>query len=232
MSKLYNALAVVAIANLLAVGGLLGLLASTGRLAPDRVDAALRALRGEAPASQPAEAEVQHAETVSTAPARQQSAEEIREQQRHEQLRRATLDRAMRDLAAQRELLDQVLHEVITRQEQLEKQQQDWLAQRAKLRSEAQDDGFEKELEFVAGLPPKQAKEHLVKTWKQSQADAVRLVGGLKPSKAKELLSQLKTPEELDIMHQLLVELREQDVDQLVPGQGGPQASGGSAQQP
>ena len=66
------------------------------------------------------------------------------------------------------------------------------------------DEGFEKELKLVSKLPAKQAKAHVMQKFAESPADAVRLLNTLPESSVKRILGQMKTPEELQIMHELV----------------------------
>ena len=91
---------------------------------------------------------------------------------------------------------------------------------REKLQEEALDEGFKRELEYVGKLSPKQAKEHITRTWKKHPIDAVRLFMKLNTSKGKAVLEQFRTPEEIEIMHELLEQIRFQDMkkDALASG--------------
>ncbi len=220
--KLYHLLAILGIAGTLGGGALIGALFATGQLDAQRVDAIASILRGEAPAapaSQPAASAPAQPEAAAVA-MRAPSAEEIARQQRETQLRRLALERSTADLRAQQELLGQAMHELIVRGEQFDQKRTDWLAQREKLMDESRDSGFAREVELLSTLAPKQAKEHLVRTWRKNKADAVRIMNALSTSKAKALLSQLKTPEETEVLHELMEQLRTQDATTLAPEAG------------
>ncbi|MFQ5804917.1 MAG: hypothetical protein ACE5I3_00540 [Phycisphaerae bacterium] len=222
LGKLYHALAVISIAVVLAGGALFGLLYGTGRLTPERVKTIARVLRGELDEVEQAEVAAagnQPSEGGEQGP-RSASAEEIRQQRRDSQLRRALGERAYRDLISQRELLDQVLQHLITKQERFQEERATAKAALERRLGAALDDGFEKERQYVASIAPKQAKEHLVLKWKKHPADAVHLLNALPLSKGKRILEQLKTPEEIQIMHELLERLSKEKVDPLEPRSG------------
>jgi hypothetical protein len=208
--KIYSLLAFVSLIAVLAGGGLAGYLGLTGKLGGDRLERIAAVLRGEpeAPASQPA------VEPAASQPASQpahksaRSAEELRQQRRDEQFRRAVLERAGRDVAAQKDLLAQAMQELISREESFEAGRKAWKEEQARLRDTNRDEGFEQELKFVAKLAPKAARDHLIKTWNKQKADAVRLISALPPSAGQRILDQLKTPEELAILHELLEQIR------------------------
>lgn len=221
ISKLSNLLGVLSLATLLALGGFAGYLFGTGRLNSVRLERMAAVLRGEydspsdAPASQPvAHAASQPVEQAEDAGA----AEQIRSQRLRDQLRQATLERAASDVAARQALLNQALQQLITAQETFEKDKQTWVAQRKKLTEGLKDEGFQRELAYVAKLAPKQAKEHVLRTWNKQKADAVRLFLALDPAKGQRILEQFKTAEELQTMHELLEQLRLADVDRFAQG--------------
>ncbi len=221
LGKLYHSLAILSIAIVLAGGGLLGLLYGSGRLTAERVETIAKVLRGEAD-----ETEVGRVAEVGGAPSeaepgnRSPSAEELRQQRREEQLRRALSERAYRDRIAQRQLLAQALQHLITEQEQFESEQARARAELKQRQAEALDEGFAKELKIVSKLSAKLAKEHIILKWRESPPDAVRLLNALSESASKRILGQMKTPEEIQIMHELLERLSEEKVDQLEPGSG------------
>ena len=222
LGKLYHTIAVASIAITLAGGALIGVLYGTGRLTPERIDTIADTLRG-APGEGAEETEnsetagdEQEAEQIASA----RSEEEIRQQRRENQLRRALGERAHRDLVAQRELLDGAMQHLITEQERFEERQAVAKAALERRRGEASDEGFEKEKKIVSKLPSKLAKEHLVRKWAESPADAVRLLNALSESTSKRILGQMKTPEEMRVMHELLERLSDQTVDPPEPASG------------
>ena len=221
ISKLSNLLGVLSVATLLAVGGFAGYLFGTGRLNATRLDRMAAVLRGEfdtppsAPTSQPVgHAASQPAEDDAHAGA----AEQIRTQRHRDQLRQATLERSANDVAARQSLLNQALQQLIGAQETFEKDKQTWIAQRKKLSEGLKDEGFQRELAYVGKLAPRQAKEHVHRTWNKQKADAVRLFLALDPAKGQRILEQFKTAEELQTMHELLEQLRLADVDRFAQG--------------
>ncbi|MFN0137743.1 MAG: hypothetical protein ACKVS9_16685 [Phycisphaerae bacterium] len=218
--KLYGALAFVSLAAMLAAGGLGAYLYGTGKLDGGKVEQIAAVLRGE-PTSQPVTS--QPTSQTASAPitlTAAKSADELRAKHREDQLRRALLERANRDLTAQKQLLDQATQELIARTENFETQKKSWTEEQQKLRDQVRDAGFEAELKYVAKLPARQAKDHLIKTWQKSKPDAVRMLAALNPSAGQRILEQLKTPEEQQILHELLEQLRNQDVEPRTAGTG------------
>lgn len=221
IGRLYHLVAIVSIAGIVATAGLAGYLYFTGRLDAERVEALATVLRGEdvspADATDAADA---GASSDAGPQSERPSAEEVRRQRRAAQLRRAALGRAQRDLEAQRTLLEQAMQNLITRRDAFEQRTQAWLEQQKKLQADTRDAGFERELEYVGKLSPRQAKGHLMQTWKESPADAVRLLNALPTSIGQRILDQMRTPEESQAMHELLERLRFGEVDSFAPASG------------
>ena len=216
--KLYHTAAVVSIAIVLAGGALLGLMYGTGKLTAEQVEAIAAVLRGDPnqPAETPdAEAAEEASDVEPTGKAA--SAEEIRQQRRGAQLRRALDERAARDLIAQRQLLEQAMQHLLTAEERFERDKQQWQQDLEQRRGTARDEGFEKELRIVSKLSPKLAKEHIIRKWKESPDDAVRMLNALSESSSRRILGQMKTPEEVQITHELLERLSKEDVEQFEP---------------
>jgi len=220
LGKVYNAFAVISIAHMLALGALVGMLYARGRLTPERIEAVAKVLRGEDEAGASAAEPAAQPEQAAPGPAKKRSAEEIRRQREEDQLRRVLGERAYRDRIAQRRLLDQALQHLISAQEQFEAEQARVAKELAEQRGKATDEGFEKQKKLVARLSPKLAKEHILMTYRQSPADAVRLLAALPESVTADILGQMKSPEELKVMHELLERLGKQRVDQFTPGSG------------
>lgn len=221
LGKLYHSVAVVSIAIVLAGGALMGLLYGTGKLTGERLETIASVLRGELDESGVGEAVEPETKQPEDEPAaKSASSVEIRQQRRDEQLWRAVDERAYRDRMAQRELLDQALQHLITAEERFEQDQARWQAELERRRGQVLDEGFAKELKIVSKLPPKIAKEHIVLKWKESPADAVRMLNALPESTTKRILGQMKTAEEVQITHELLERLSTEKIDQFKPRSG------------
>ena len=207
---MYNLLALLCVAVVLAGGGLGGYLFATGKLTPERIDQMAAIVRGETGTDDgvgETTAAKSESEDAAAVVAAGPSAEELRRRQREDQVRRALGERAYRDRQAQRQLLDQALQHLLTTQETFERDKKRWQSEQELRRAETRDEGFEKELKVVVKMSPGLAKDHLVMKWKESQSDAVRLMNALPESTIKRILGQMKTPEEVQITHELLEQL-------------------------
>ena len=210
IKKLYSLFAFLSLVVVLAGGGLGGYLFATGKLTPERIDQMAAIVRGETESTDGVTDDTQVVKPdqgelgdVAQGP----SAEELRRRQREDQIIRAMGERAYRDRQSQRQLLDQAMQHLLTTQEQFERDKKRWQDEQDLRRAETRDEGFEKELKVVMKLSPTLAKEHLILKWKESQSDAVRLMNALPDSTIKRILGQMKSPEEIQITHELLEQL-------------------------
>ncbi len=215
LTKLFNAIGAIALATLLAGGGFVGYLFGTGRLSMQRLEAIAGVLRGEFDDRSPPTDAVAVAAPTS-APVQEppvSTAEELQSVRKRERLELLATERAVRDLEAQRRLLDQVLQHVVQEQERLSIEKKEFAQQREKIKTAAEDEGFQKELELVSGLQPRQAKEHILRLWQKQPADAVRLLSAMDETRAKRILEQFKTAEELQTQTDLLEQIRLQGTE-------------------
>lgn len=222
LGKIYNAVAILAIAHLLAFGGVLAYLSGSGRLSGERFGQIVDLLRGADDDAAESDAAPTGDEVEQEPPARAASTAEVREQRRAQQVRRAALERAVQDVSAQRELLDRVLQDQIEKREQFNAAVRNWEETKRKQLDEARDAGFQRELEYFSKLPPKQGKEVLLRKWKKSPADAVRMLNAVKTNVGQAIFEQMKSAQETEIMFELLEQLSRQDIDRFVPGTGRP----------
>jgi len=214
IGKLYNAVAVLAIAHILALGALVGMLYARGQLTPERVELIAKVLRGEL--DQPADEAAADGQAVAAGQdeeSKKRSEEEIRRQRRDDQLRRVLGERTYRDWVAQKRLLDQALQQLVLAQERFEAEQVRIRRELQERRGQAVDEGFQREKALVARLPPKLAKQHVLMSYAKSPADALRLLSALPESTTAEILAQMKSPEEIKVMHELLERLGKDVID-------------------
>jgi hypothetical protein len=229
LGKLVNSLGVFSLATLLSLGAFATYLVVAGRVNGQRLDLISAVLRGELDGgpragdasatsadSQPSVADVQAAPGSPLVPSPEllrgaqvaPSAEQAQARRRHETLEALRIERAMADLEARRRLLDQILQEVIRSQEALAAREKAFDERSKQYVAEADDQGFKKELEYFEQLKPTQAKEHLSRVWQTSRTDAIRLMLNIDQGRGKRILETFKTTQELQLMTELLEQIR------------------------
>jgi hypothetical protein len=206
LRRIFMALALASMVNLAALAGLVGYAGSRQWLSRDRLIAAFDALRGEsadpaAPTTAPAVAGV---EPGAPAEGRRRDGDE-------DEIARVELDRRSREVQDGWKLLESQQLALVREKEAIEadlrrrKQQEQELARRAGR------DGLQKELDIIAGLKPKQAKELLRG---KTDAEVVRLMRAMEERKARKIVGECKNSEERQWIGRILGQLRENDASQ------------------
>lgn len=187
LKKLYHGVALIALVNLFAVGGLVGYLLATGRLNTERVDQIGRVLRGEFPKKE----EVASTQPAATQPVPQQSRAEIADLQAKRELYRLVSERLENEVTQRQALNDSVQLEVLRRLEEIEKKNQRFEEQKKEFRKQSEQEGFAQALEMYSAMDPKLAKD-LLKT-KEKDADVVQLLMQMDPNRRAKIVNACKS---------------------------------------
>jgi flagellar motility protein MotE (MotC chaperone) len=206
MKILYNLIALVAIANLLILGGLVGHLTMSGKLNAESAETIAAALRGEKmvsatttapasqPASQPAESHETAEETITFDGIEIQLA-------RLEREKRGLDDRYSRLRDAELKLIQD--RETLLRREAEFKEQ-------LKVRQQAdQDEGFTKALMLYTQMPPKMAKDDFMK---MDTDIVIRYLMNMKKQVSAKILKEFKTPDEMARRQEILERIRTSEI--------------------
>lgn len=216
ISRLYNLSAVLAIATLLSTSGFSAYLLLTGRLDAARAAQIARILRDGPIITPPAAPTSQPAPVSAPSLPADLSPEGLRDLRMRSQLDRALLERAAADVAARQALLDQTLRHLLDLQAELDRRQQASAADDPGAKRGAgrkPDAGAKREIDYLLGLPPKAAKEHVLRTWAKDRGAVVRMFLAVDPGKGKAILKEFKTETELGVLHELLEEFRLSDAN-------------------
>lgn len=220
LGKVYSLLGFLGVALLLGGGALAGYLYFTGALSADRIAQISAILQGKevGAASQPAA--TQSAASKPEALSGERPVDEIKRQRREDRIQRALLEQSKADVVAQRELLESAMHDLIVRGDRFDTDKKRWDDARKIADKKERDEGFDQYMEFFRKLPAAQQKEELVATWKKDKAGGLRIMNMLKPTEGKKVLELMKTPDEAEIRHDLLEQIRNQAVESFAPKSG------------
>lgn len=199
MKRIFTALAIVALVNMVALGGVAVYARMQNWLSKDRVRRAVAALKGEdkkpeqptsAPADKAAEALVRKVPAADA----------------DEGVIRTELDRRNREIQDGWQLLE-------TRQLALVRDRESLEAERVRHAKELEektqapgDSGWQKELEILGDIKPKQAKELLQQ---KRDADVVAILKSLDDRKVKKIVGECKTAEERSWIGRILEQLHD-----------------------
>lgn len=219
MRTLWTAISILCVAHMLALTGLLGYLAGTGRLSRPRIEAvrdvfALTVADQQAQEEQAAEKARATAEEAARL-ARLDDANlgvehRINRLQKQEELIRGKIDRAEADRRQLEQALEQRLRDLERASAELKQQRtafRNEVERQAKLR---RDEQFQKTINILKGLPPAQLKAELEVYLARDDAEwVVDIIDALDKRTAQKLFEEFTTPTDLKVAADLLVRLKE-----------------------
>lgn len=222
MKKLFAALSVFAIVNLLALGGAVGVAWQKGWLVKDRVRQAVSILRGEeaemSATSESAGGAGGAAKANGSGGTMQQASEMIQQGREAEERMRIEFARREREIQDGFRLWEARQLALLREKEQLEADKKRFADTRAALAREAGDSGSKKEVETLSGIPAKDAKALLMA---KEEAEAVRILKAMDQRKLNKIVKECKSEEERQWIGRILEKFTESDVAQAeVPGAG------------
>lgn len=189
MKKAFQAISVASIFFFIAFIGFTATLAARGALSPQRVDAAVAALRGEVAASQPT-ASRPHALAASQPAPAEHSAPHDAEAAR---IQRIAMDRRIREIEDQWDMLHAAQVEFLREKEEFAEQRRKWQEQQnARVETGAMP-GANKELEYLSGIKATLAKD-LMRQKKDD--DVVQLLLQMEARTGRKIIESCKTEEE------------------------------------
>jgi hypothetical protein len=201
IKKIYHAVALFALLNVVVIGGGAGYLYSTGDLSAERIEQVAAVLRGEWPQPQEAEAEVVEERAAPT-----RSAESLDQEQVEEELMRLQADRRRAELQQQAATVAAARLEVTRQREALERRDAEIRAQAKRREKEEESQGFKKELDLLSSVKPKVAVSYLLE---KPREDAATLLLQMETRKGKRLVEAAKTASQRRAMAEVLEMLRE-----------------------
>ena len=186
LKKIYNLVALFALLNVMAIGGLLAYLAGTGKLTAERVEHVAAVLRGELPTPQTAEAQ-----EVGDAPPPTKSSDAIEREQLAEETNRIQADRRRAVLDQQAATARAALLQVTRAREALERERAEFDAQQRNRQNQEKSAGFQKELALLSNMKPKTALEYLLRKPNEEAANILLLMD---TRKAKRIIEGARAP--------------------------------------
>lgn len=194
--KLFNILAVMCIAVVLALLGLLGAMLSTGQLSHKNIALIAKVLRGEPLTKKPAKV-VPPATTQPAATAQEQ----ISQNQATTDLMDRQIDLRLRELHYQMTQLKNLEAQIELDRQRLAKARTKFYAQVQASQKLAQDQGFQKELSLLGSIQPDQAKQLLMN---EDPKVAAQYLAQLDSRKRAQIVDAFRSPAEMARLQQLL----------------------------
>lgn len=201
LKKAYQIVALFALAHLLALGGVIGYLAGTGKLTGERLQQMADVLRGgpQEAAAEPVDTDDPDAPvTESTSPAGTKKSTE--------ETGRYMADRRRAELDQQRDTIRDYRLQVTREREAFRREVAEWEAQWKRRQDQEQSEGFKKDLEIFSALKAKDAIHYLLQN---PIEDVARMLQQMDSRKAKKIIEAAKTPAARKKMSEVLQAMRE-----------------------
>lgn len=192
--------------NMAAMAGLLSVAWSKGWLEKDRLQRAFAVLQGSETDASP--------ETTPSADSDAKVAttgDAIRQNRDAEEIVRTELERRRREIQNAWDLLERQQLALVRAKEEFETQQRRHLEELDRRAQEVGDSGFQKELEILSELKPKEAKELLRL---KEEADVVRILLALEARKARKIVGECKKNDERLWIGRILEKMHDRDATQ------------------
>jgi len=210
LRRIYDTIALASLLTIVLLCGLAGYLAAKGNLTGQRLRAAFEALT-----SQPAEgAASQPASRPTAGPA----SEVLAAGRESEQVMLQRFELLKRQLENEKALLEAARIAFIREKEAFERAKKQWQQKQEQRLKELAKSGFQKELEYLSSISPKQA---LALLRQKQEAEAAQLLMAMETRKGKKIIESCKTDEERKWIGRILELIRQQDSVQAAALAGG-----------
>lgn len=206
MKRLLTAMALVSMMNMAALAGLVGYGWSKHWLEKDRLTRALAILRGdEGEPTQTSQPSLEKEKPTFIA------SERLQREQEAGEITRTELERRQREIRSGWELLERQQLAFVRAKEEWEENRKRQEEEERRRLEEEEDSGFKKELDILAGLKAKEAKELLRL---KKDADVVRILLEMEPRKARKIVGECKKSEERLWIGRILEKLHDRNASQ------------------
>ncbi len=204
--KTFDAVALFALLNLLAIGGLIGYGVQGGWITPEKVQKVVEVIKGEdEDAELDAEDEAPIDILAEMAPDSLQDV--LAESEMDKEVLRREAERIKAELAQRLALNNSILLRVTTERERFAKEVEETTRKRRAAGKRRDAAGFKKQVAIYAALSPKIAAKHLLAM--EDPSEASRLLQMMDTRKAKQIVESVKRGDDLRRMRVILDRLRD-----------------------
>ncbi len=189
LKQLFLIVALLSVLHLVALIGLGLYLWNTGKLDAEKVEEIVALIRGEDEQADPAATSQPAAQPVLA----KASGEKITQNLRADEVKRLMGERLLREAADRKALVDAAMLKVTKRLEALEEEKKEFEAERKLAEAAAEHEGMQAELEILAGLSEKNARDVLMK---KQMPEAVAILLQMKRRNAAGIIEACKTEAE------------------------------------
>ena len=205
--KAYDAVALLAVLNLLALGGLVAYIAGTGAIDGEKLREIAAVVRGDqGPQTQITPTDEQ-AEEVAEPAAPAGGGDALAESQVNLETIRREAERIKAELDQRLALNNSILLRVMTERESFNREREETQEQREASVEQRREDGFKKQIDIYESIAPKIAVEHLLAI--PEPDDAARVLVQMNTRKARAIVEAAKRGNKMEKMKVILQRVRE-----------------------
>ncbi len=205
--RAYDTVALFALLNLLAVGGLGAYLVGSGVVNAEKARRIVSVLRGEDLAQTDTAATQPPAEAATKAGGPDTGTGTAAVSQMDIEILRRESERIEAELDQRLALNNSILLRVMTERERFQKEQEESAQQQEASRKRRGEDGFKKQLAILEALSPRVAVQHLLAV--SDPDDAARILLEIDTRKAKKIVEAAKSGDQMETMKLILRRVRE-----------------------
>ena len=205
--KAYDAAALLAVLNLLGLGGLVAYIVGTGAIDGEKLREIAAVVRGDQePQTQAAPTDGQ-AEVAAEPAAPAVGGDALAESQVNLEIMRREAERIQAELDQRLALNNSILLRVMTERESFNRERKEAQKQQEASVKQRHDDGFKKQIDIYESIAPKIAVEHLLAI--PGPDDAARVLVQMNTRKAKAIVEAAKRGNKMEKMKVILQRMRE-----------------------
>lgn len=203
LRSIYDAVALVAIVNVVVLGGVVGFFAANGTLNAEKVQKAARVLRGEVAEAVVSMPPAEGSKAPKAAPVTSRTAvseEEMDLMQREAERLKTEVDQRVA-------LANSIMLKVKTEREAFRREKEAAAKQQEADRSRQHEEGFQKQLQILTSLGPKSALEHILSL--NDPDKSAKILAAMDTDRAKKIVESAKRGDELAKMKVILQRMQD-----------------------
>lgn len=205
--RAYDAVALFALLNMLALGALAAILVMSGAVNAEKAQRVVAVMRGDEPPPTEAAVPEQPAKAVMDTGGAETGRDVVAESERDAEILRRESERIKAELDQRLALNNRILLRVMTEREGFQKERGQAKEQQQASHDQRHEEGFKKQIAIYESLAPKIAVEHLLAM--SDPDEAAKILLEIQTRKAKKIVEAAKRGDQMKKMKTILQRVRE-----------------------
>ncbi len=205
--RAYDAVALFALLNMLALGALAAILVMSGAVNVEKAQRVVAVMRGDEPPPTEAAVPEQPAKAMTNAGGAETGGDVVAESERDAEILRRESERIKAELDQRLALNNHILLRVMTEREGFQEKREQAKKQQQASYDQRHEEGFKKQIAIYESLAPKIAVEHLLAM--SDPDEAAKILLEIQTRKAKKIVEAAKRGDQMKKMKTILQRVRE-----------------------